>query len=524
MTTPTPLPELVVTFDTGNAQLDNLLEFINAEFGTILQDITQADIDRWIQDLNGTGDNNRTFAELREDILLYRVGEDAINQWFADQGITDSTLIAELMPKVLSGSDGGFAGIVEGIESGAIDPSPGTAPSGAGENIPGVLSGGTLTLISRDGQDDLWAQVYEYPAGSGQFLVWTYANIEQVEATFGADFLTATKFERRDEDFLDDLQNVQIVDSADELIGLEGSLLTMLDDAIRAGAADMGITDPTILGQYYNDPEIQRLLAQSAVLGWSETRLTGEIRNTSFYQDVLYPGIENFFGFSNPEQEWNQYVSNVVPWLKQMGVEPDADGTYRSTIGDMLDTGVDDAAFVQFAPTFINASVNTAFGDTLSQWTERAGLGAVDFDSWFDVIAGTAPLELQEIVESATLAYQAEQRDIALDPLLIEQIAQETSFSEEQAAALFSNVEASLLALGDAGLSRGRLSVEALTRASAGLSFNGESPEEIRRRAGKLATELGMADDGQVELFTGFSQTTGAPVRPGLRPLNPEGG
>lgn len=509
-----------------NTQLSNLLTFIEDTFGSISSfGITEADINRWIQELNdGTG---RTFAELRSDILEHRVGKNNLTAWFVDIGVTDPNVQADLLPRVLSGADGGFAGILNDIETGAIDASPAPAPVGATDEFPGVLGGGELLLVSRPGATDVWVQSYEYPVGSGNFYYFTYGSREQVEQTFGPDFTTTIDFRRVDDSFLD---TASPIDSATAVIGQEGTFQTLLVDVQREVLAAAGISDPTIQGQILSDPEVQSIMGIAGFAGWTSAQIKAELRQTTYWTDVLYPGIEFFYTQTDePEQAYKQYSANVDSALATLGYDRDADGTFKSTIGSMLSRGIDDEDFNLMAPTFIRASQSTEFADALNQWTVSMLDQTIDFNDWFDVLEGNTRADLAEVVEAATLQFQANQQTVEVSEEQIRRLVGDTQFNEAQAAALFSEVERNLLALGDRGLETAGLSSEALINASAGLSsIIGDtevSAEEIRQRAQAKAFELGLADEAdQASLFVGFDPVRGTPNRPGLFGITPVSG
>ena len=94
------------------------------------------------------------------------------------------------------------------------------------------------------------------------------------------------------------------------------------------------------------------------------------------------------------------------------------------------------------------------------------------------------------------------------------------------------SAEEALLTVGGADLARFGLSEEALVSAAFGVGSSGADPlstdgdftaGEIRRRAKKAATELGIQDDRKAQFFVGFD-SFGSPRRQGLTASAPEAG
>jgi hypothetical protein len=395
-------------------------------------------------------------------------------------------------------------------------------------NIPGVLSGGNLVNVRRQEGDDLWFIQYEFPVGSGQFFTYQFAGLEQVQAALGEDFAISGQWtvQIADESYLTD-PDVNIVDSAVDVIGLEGSFTSLATDAIRVTALENGVRDPGIIGRFLSDPEIGLILAAGSMGDWSDARIQAEIRRTDYYQNVLYPGIDTFLqrGAADPEGEWARYSANVSAGLQELGVEPDPDGSYRQTIGELLTAGVDDAVFLQSVPTFIRASQSTSYREALNAHTQAELGTSVTFDDVYDVLSGEPPEEIRETIERANLAFHANQRLLGIDPATIERIALETDLSESDIAANFTNVELSLLALGNAGLRRSGLTASQIAQSAFSLpdrDLGGLTALEIQQKVRKFAIETGLMDDPKLQLFVGFGDD-GTPLRPGLGRLTPEG-
>jgi hypothetical protein len=146
----------------------------------------------------------------------------------------------------------------------------------------------------------------------------------------------------------------------------------------------------------------------------------------------------------------------------------------------------------------------------------------LDFDSWFDLLAGEAAPDIMDVFEKARIQYTSEVAGLDLAGSLVSRISADTDLTEAQLGAVFSEAERGLLALGDEGLGRYGLTVEELVSAAAGIMApSGRSTEQVRLLAAKTATELGLSDDVNTKLFVSFTER-GTPKRPGLQALSPE--
>lgn len=403
-------------------------------------------------------------------------------------------------------------------------PTGGGTTTGSGTSPPvgalGVMPGGRLMRIDRTGGESVYMQVYEWPAGSGKFMAWEYDNVAQVEQVFGADWATKQLPQVHTYDWVK--KNVNIVDMADEVIGLAQPFGVFMQDTLRNAAIAGGINDPTLYGKFVADPEVQNILAQSALGGWSDLQQRAALRNTSFYQNDLYPGISNFYGEADPETAYRQYMANVETSLELLGVDK-VDGSYRQVVGDMLDQGISDEVFVEMSSTFIRAQQSPQFAEILNQWTVNKLGRPLDFDTWFDVLAGQAPADVALVAESATLAYAASQQGVDVSAGQIQAIAEQSDLSDAAAAQAFNTYAQGLTALGERGLSKYSLTREEILAAAAGIKpSSGRSIEEVQRLTRQAAEEEGVLDDPKLQFFVGYDPNRGTPNRPGLNPLAPE--
>ncbi len=489
------------------------IQRIAETFPTQLGEITPERVQGWLDELED-GDG-RTVQELRQDIFKHVVGSDLIEETLG----VDATVAGQLISGEVTFSDffSGAAGIV-----GDADGAPGAA--GGTEEFPGIMPGGQLVQVQRAGQDDLFIQSYEWPAGSGQFVAWSYEGAEQVAQVFGPDWLQTQERQFRSEDWFS--ENVQIADAVGEVLGLEIGFDTFMGNVLQEVQAESAITDPSIWGDLANDPEIQNLIRLSSVGDWSEDRLQGEMRNSTFWTETLYPGIEQFYasGSIDPEGDWVRYQARMEPAYRALGIEPDPERGYRDIIGEDMVAGIDPDLAAEMVPVFQRAANSPAFASTLDAWMQRNLGAALDFDTWFDVLAGQAPPDVAQVVEQAQLQFVADQQSLTLDAEQIGRVAELSDLTEGQAAQAFEQVSAQLLALGDQGLARFGLSEDDILASQTGIeATSGRSISEIKQIARRTATELGLADDRKIQLYVGYDPTRGTPSRPGLGGLAPTG-
>lgn len=427
-----------------------------------------------------------------------------------------------------------------GTDNEPTDSDPADDPVGAvndgedgGATVPGIMGGGTFTRITRAGQDDLYAMVYNV---NGIEHVYTFDSFEAAERILGEDPISQGQygFQVMDESSVDDGDTWTLGDAA-AFAGQSGTYQTYFDDIMQEAALEAGVRNPGKLGEYLSDPDVQRIIAEGEAGGWSPERVQAEIRNTNYYQNVLYPGISAFLaqGSPNPEGEWRRYMGDVESSLEMLGYVRDADGTYGQTVGQMLEAGITAENFANFAPMFVRAEQSQDFAAVLNQWTENDLGKSLEFTDWFDVLAGETSTELASVVEKATLQYQAERTNTILSDATITRLANATNLSEAQMAQAFSQSEQALLAIGSQNLERFGLSEEALVNSAFSLEGTVADPlssdgvpltaNEVQRRARKAATQLGLADDRKAQFFVGFTPE-GKPRRGGLAALQAETG
>ena len=385
----------------------------------------------------------------------------------------------------------------------------------------GVLAGGELVRL-RSGplgiEDDIWYQIYEFPAGSGFFVAYQFDSPQQVEAVFGKDADITT----RHQTWWD--RQVVAEAQAESIIGARGTFQLMADEIMKDAALGAGINDPSLVGQIAADPEMRDIMTQAILGDWTPEQIRAEQRQTTFWTDVLYPGIDTLYGkTTDPEKAWLAYEKSVSTALGELGYDKDANGTYDSTIGRMLDTDIDAEAFLSQVPTFLLAVQNSAFAQTLNQWAERDLGKSIDFNNWFDLMAGESQPELDAVVERAQLAFESQNAGLNLGVASITDLAARTELSQAEAVQTFASMQQTLLALGDVGLARGNLTSDEILRTFAGIDpGSGRSVQEVKLQIAKLSKEQGLFDDEKLNFFVGFTPG-GVPSRPGLASLTPEG-
>ena len=397
----------------------------------------------------------------------------------------------------------------------------------------GVLSGGTLTRIDRADGTQLWGMTYVV---NGIEHVFTFDSVEAMQTQLGNDAVTSGKygFMTMTEDNLNDGDTWLLGDAA-SMAGQQGSYNVWFGSAMTEAALEAGVRNPGAIGDFLSQPEVQRILAEGAVGEWSDLRIQAELRTTDYFQNTLYPGITTFMnqGIPNPEAAYWSYMNSVTGSLSALGYAQDADGTYKSKIGEMLGAGISASAFNTFTPTFVRAEQSPEFAAALNKWTEQDLGVSITFEDWFDVLAGNAGPELSQVVEKATLTFAAEQTGTSLSDAQISRLAGATEISEAQMRVAFNTAEEALLSVGRRDLARFGLTEEALVSAAFGVESVGSDPlssdggaftaAEVQKRARKAAKELGIQDDRKAQFFVGFD-SFGAPTRQGLSASAPEFG
>jgi hypothetical protein len=387
---------------------------------------------------------------------------------------------------------------------------------------PGVLGGGqTIRVPGGTGSaaDDRWYQLYEFPVGSGQFLAFQYNNIAQVGAATGQ---RNPAYTARSQTWFN--QKVLGEAPAEQVIGLRGNFQGMMREIMVDAAAAAGVRDPSLAGRLASDPEMQRIMAQATIGDWTPEQIRAEQRNTNFWKNTLYPGIEAFYGrTADPERAWANYTGNVTPALVALGYKQGADGTYNTQINKMLKSGIDAGVFLENAPVFMQAVQSREFFNVLRQ-RSQAELGKdLKFGDWFSLLKGEAAPEIRQVAEGAVVAFQAQQAGVGIAEATLQRIIAERDLGEAEARNVFSEVNQAVLALGEIGLSRGGLTRDDIISSMADItSVGGRSPVEVRNLVAKLARENDLMDEEKLNFYVGFTPS-GSPFRPGLTALAPEG-
>ena len=402
-----------------------------------------------------------------------------------------------------------------GDEGDPSDISPTPGPRGAA-GVPGVWSGGQLVRVVRPDADDKWAMIYTY--GENR-VSWEFDSYEQLIATIG-DPLQFGGFSQLSESNYNN--NITFAGNVAEITG-SGSFNAWIRETINNVALEAGVADPTLWGQYVANPDIQDILFKSAIEQWSDAQTMAQIRQTDFYQNDLFPGITAFYQLDDPEAAWYQYYSNVRPVLESLDVDPGDDG-YRTVIGDMLRSGVSDTAFANMSGVFMRAATSPQYAEVLNEWTQSELGRPLDFDTWYDVIAGVAEADIRDVVNKAVVAYQSSQLGAGLTYRQVTRIAeQRPALTDAESAGFLRDYLQSVTSVRDV-LGRYGITADDILSASAGISSDtGRSLEEIQRLTRQAAGEAGRLDDEKIKFFLDFTPM-GTPRRPGLSGLAPEAG
>lgn len=483
--------------------LRDILFRLSQDFPDKYEGLGDARINKWIKQIEG----GRDADEIRDDIVTFVITEeDAIERY----GISSEEFDQLVLGENEGGINFGDLEVAVAPDTGVTDVDPAT--------LPGVLAGGETIKVTVDGQDRFY-QIYEFPAGSGQFVSYQFNDLAQLEATLGKSSGLTVHAQGWFE------VNVIAEADAESVIGLGGSFTGFTEEIMKDAAAAAGITDPSLIGQIVSDPEMQAIMAKALLGNWTPAQILAEQRNTDFWKNVLYPGIEQFYGKTgNPEAAWLNYRAQIEPALRQLGYVPDANGSFDSQIQEMLGLNIDAGIFNSMVPTFVLATQNAEFATILNAWIGRedGDLAPVDFGDWFALIAGESQPELEAVVEKAQLAFEAQRAGVEVTEQQIIDLAERTELSQAQAITTFAEMSRTLLALGDKGLARGNLTRDDLISAFAGTApTSGRTIEEVKLRVAKLAREQDLFDEEKINFFVGFSPL-GTPQRPGLKTLAPE--
>lgn len=468
--------------------------------------------------------DDRSYTQIRDDLLEWGQGQGGdtyenqisslVKNYFDQAGLSaDDARIARITGEITSGDRqlDEVRSTIEGLGEGDGTGQPGGAPA---EAVAPPLPGGETIRVG-----DRWYQVYEFPAGSGQFVSYQFNDRAQADQALGADF----GFSVRSDTWFS--TNVLAEGAFEEVAGLEGNWAGYMDQVMREAAQAAGVRDPGLIGRIASDPEMQAIMAQAVVGDWTPAQIKAEQRNTNFWKNELYPGIENLYGRTqNPEQAYESYRNQVAPYLAELGYDAGADGLFKDSVQRMLDGKIDSNVFITQVPTFIRATQNPEFAAVLNQWAERDLGRSVDFNDWFDLMEGEAAPELNDIAERASLQWAADNQGSTISQSQIEDIASRSQLSEAEARAAFSEFNQSVLALGEEGLSKYGLNRDEVLSVAAGVApTSGRSIDEVKLLVAKTAREQGAADDEKINLYVGFD-ALGRPTRPGLGSLRPESG
>lgn len=445
--------------------------------------------------------------QLRDDIAKHVITKEVLMDFY---GISEE----DADKVILGGNEGGINFSDLGLEGSGGPLSPGGSGS--------YISGGDIVKIDREGQEPLWGVQFNIPGGINH--VYTFGSEEEMFAALGDNAAVAQGFTTISEDAVN-AGDTWIMGDAAVFAGQEGSYGAFWDDLVNEVALGAGIEDPGRLGDYVSDPEVARLMAEGQQAGWTAVQLQAKLRKTDYYLNTLYPGIQRILDQGdeiNPEAAWKQYHNDVEGNLRQLGYEPDEDGSYAQEIGRMLELNIKAEDFATITPIYNRAQNNPELFNALDFWMEQEHGRPVEFDDLFDAIAGLDSGDLSDVIEKATIQFHANKRSTILTPEQITRLADLSDLSEQQIAGSFTGVEETLLALGAKGLRTSGLTEQALVDAAFDINEDG-SAAETRKLARKAILERGLSDDRKAQFFQSFD-SSGKPFRPGLTAGAPERG
>jgi len=435
--------------------------------------------------------------------------------------------LAELQAAI-SGAAEDPGDVVEGAKE-TVDPETGEVTIEA----LGILSGGDIFQVQINDLEDRFIIAFDTP--DGKTVYFEFKDFEEVIEVYGdaASVPTINKTSELDFQTLLETGDLLLAGDAAEISGTAGAgsfdaFYRRVQDETLLNA---GITDPSLRGKLLDDPEVQAIMTLATMTGGtagdiSAAGILADLRNTSIWKDDIYAGIDFFYqrGDDPPEAAWRDFQATVENGLRELGIQADPDGTWRSTIKEMLDGGVDKDEFTKFLPTFIEIQNNPGLKDQLDAWAVFELGSPLSFDDFMEVLQGTEDAELSRVIESAGLAFQAEQAGFNISNAEIRKLAENTNLTDREALAAFTDTEAVLLAIGDQQLGQFGISQGDFLDVAAGQApRSGKGAAEVRNLASKLATERGLSDDPRGRFFLGFSDR-GQAQRIGLAPLTGEGG
>lgn len=383
----------------------------------------------------------------------------------------------------------------------------------------GVYAGGETIRVHTDAGDRIY-QIYEYPPGSGKYISYAFNDPQQAAKVLGNNYDVRTISQSQYNN------TVYAEASAEEITGKSGSYQTYLTSILTEEAKKYGASDPTAVGRLLNDPEMKQIMVQAQIGNWSADQILAAQRQTHYWKDVLYPGIENLYnkGIQSPEQAYVDYQRSVESSLKELGYTPGPDGTYKDQIKKMLDKNIDADVFASQVPTFVRAVQNQQYATQLQQWAAKEGVTMNGFDDWYGLLAGQAEPKLNKIAEEASLAWAAQNQGTqGITDQQIKDLAARSQLDLSQQQQAFADFNQQILALGDAGLKKYGLNRDEVLSVAAGIApASGRSVEEVRALVAKTAQEQGLADEKKIQFYQAYTPA-GTPNTPGLATIRPEG-
>lgn len=166
----------------------------------------------------------------------------------------------------------------------------------------GMRPGGSLVRIDGDGVQQ-WGLMYTV---AGVDHIYTFDSEDAMKAALGENAAAELGMQVIDSASIASDGNRWILGDAAGHAGQDQPYQAYWDDVLKEAGLEAGIRNPGMLGRYLADPKIQQIIAEASAGNWSDEREMAEIRNTEFYLEVLYPGIESILesGLPNPEAQY----------------------------------------------------------------------------------------------------------------------------------------------------------------------------------------------------------------------------
>ncbi|REK25921.1 MAG: hypothetical protein DWQ40_00420 [Actinobacteria bacterium] len=382
-------------------ELIDLLVFITTTFQSV--SFSEADILGWIDEANNAGvDGNRTLDQLRSDILSFRVGEDTIKAWYAQQtgeaveNIDDATIGGLLDGTITFSSviaDSEQPKVVFEVGGGDLADTPGPV-GGAGTVIP---SGASLVKVTNPLGSDADALYFLQYNVFGVSIAYEVGDEGELEALFPggvADFDSLVTFDGAQFDE----SSIITVGPLDEIIGADESLQSIFERDLAALGLE-GVPDWIL-----EDDTASALMVLSIQEGWSAARTANELAGTAAFQERYgaFDAVATFLGTDDPlavtevYQQWEGQLRASL--LAIRGPQTDVSDEYLT---ELISTGWSPEQIIPVLTAEMDLFDNPDHLDQTNAILESFGLAPVDEDGFIDILTGTAPSDIYQAINAA---------------------------------------------------------------------------------------------------------------------------